>query len=422
MGMMPAGAPEALARLQARRRSAGALIRTAPALPMPMRTFLISVRRWGRLPSVALALLVTLVAFGPLHLLGPTRAKAHMVLSPVGVGTSFSPSRATYYGLDYQAAFKQLETMHFRVIRLSAYWNEVDAYGYDQLDWLTAEAERSGQPIVISVGMKGLGWPEFYIPPSVFTGSPPSDGHDVSQDPALRIAAMAFVENTVVRYRHNRALYAWQIENEPFNRAGPSHWWISPAFVSDEIDAARSFDDRHRPVIVNAFGHFNLFFDQASNRDGIDLRSLLGFEGDSAEKESLAVLGQGDILGLDVYTGIGYQFMGGSHLSHAGSDWPEQITRWREQAHAQGKDAWITEAQAEPWEASVKTLVDPKSVSPETIVSMFGALKDAGYSTVLLWGSEYWLWRAADGDSRWLDAVQSILHAEAKAPSLTLPA
>jgi len=387
---------------------------------MQMPTLLTSLRRSGRLPSIVVGLFVLAGLVGPLHLLMPARAKALAVLPPVAVGTSFSPLRAANLGLDYQAAFKQLETMHFRVIRLSAYWNEVDAFGYGDLDWLTAEAERSGQPIVLSVGMKGVGWPEFYIPPAAFTGPIPAAGHDVTQDPGLRDAAMKFVENTVVRYRHNRALYAWQIENEPFNRAGPSHWWISPAFVSDEIEATRSLDDRHRPVIVNAFGHFNLFFDQASNRDGLDLRSLLGFEGDSAEKQSLSVLNQGDILGLDVYTGIGYQLMGGNHLSRAGSDWPEQIAHWRTVARVQGKQAWITEAQAEPWEASMTTFANPKSVSPAAIRTMFGALKDGGYSTILLWGSEYWLWRAASGDTQWIDTVQSILHSEARAPSLTL--
>ena len=386
-----------------------------------MSTLLSTLRRSGRLPSLALALLVLFGLFGPLHLLGPARAKAHMVVAPVEVGTSFSPLRAAYLGLDYQTAFKQLEAMHFRVIRLSAYWNEVDTYGYDELDWLTAEAERSGQPIVLSVGMKGLGWPEFYIPSSAFSGTLPADGHDVTQDLGLGNAALKFVENTVVRYRHNRALFAWQIENEPFNKAGPSHWWISPSFVSDEIEATRSLDDRHRPVIVNAFGHFNLFFDQASNRDGLDVRSLLGFEGNSAEKESLSVLDRGDILGLDVYTGIGYQFMGGSHLSHAGSDWPEQMAHWRTVARAQGKQAWITEAQAEPWEASTTTYADPKSVSPRAIRAMFTSLKDSGFSTILLWGSEYWLWRQAAGDSQWIDTVQSILHSEARAPSLALP-
>jgi len=118
---------------------------------MQMPTLLTTLRRSGRLPSIVVGLFVLAGLVGPLHLLMPARAKAHAVLPPVAVGTSFSPLRAANLGLDYQAAFKRLETMHFRVIRLSAYWNEVDAFGYGDLDWLTAEAERSGQPIVLSV-------------------------------------------------------------------------------------------------------------------------------------------------------------------------------------------------------------------------------------------------------------------------------
>ena len=33
----------------------------------------------------------------------------------------------------------------------------------------------------------------------------------------------------------------------------------------------------------------------------------------------------------------------------------------------------------------------------------------AGFTTILLWGCEYWLWRAGTGDSRWLDAVNGLL-------------
>jgi len=40
----------------------------------------------------------------------------------------------------------------------------------------------------------------------------------------------------------------------------------------------------------------------------------------------------------------------------------------------------------------------------------------------LLWGSEYWLWRADHGDSRWVDTVKSVLAQEAAAPAISLPA
>ncbi|HEY8678839.1 MAG TPA: hypothetical protein VIN39_09450 [Candidatus Dormibacteraeota bacterium] len=370
-----------------------------------------------RAQALALALLVPFLAIAPLHLFAPAGAKAHVNTGPVRVGVSFSPRRAAALGLDYQLAFKRLEALHFRVIRLSAYWDQVDQDGYDQLDWLMQEAARSRQPVLLTVGMKGLGWPEFYIPAAVMPVGQ-QDGMDVALDPALRDAAMVFVENTVFRYRENTALVAWQVENEPFNRAGQHRLWIGAEFLSQEITTVRQLDENRRPLIVNAFSHFNLVFDQASSRHPFDVRELLGFQADSAERDSLAVLDKGDILGLDVYTAIGYRFLGQNRLSRADADWPDRLDQLRDIAQAQHKQAWITEAQAEPWEASKDTFTKPKSTSPQAIRSIFNSLKDAGYTTVLLWGSEYWLWRADHGDRTWLNTVKRILYDEAKAPPL----
>ena len=334
---------------------------------------------------------------------------------PVQVGTSFSPRHATYLGLDWKQSYRRLEAMRFKVIRLSAYWDQVDQEGYDQLDWLLNESLGNGQPVVLSVGMKGLGWPEFYIPPQLQPRTP--DGGDVGQDPLLRAAAIDFVSATVGRYRDNAAIVAWQVENEPLNPAGPHRWYIGRDLLAAEVAALRQVDDR-RPAIVNAFGHFNMLFDRASNRSGFDLRSLLGFDSDTAEAHSLGVLGKGDILGLDVYTEIGYSFLGQVGVSHAGSDWASKAGHWRTVALEQGKQAWITEAQAEPWEASMDSYGDPRSTGPEDIHSRFASIRAQGFGTILLWGSEYWLWRAANGDSTWLAAVNGILSANAGAPAL----
>src|SRR6266550_7978428 len=377
-----------------------------------------SLARQRRVQALAIALLVPFLAIAPLHLFMPAPVKAHGVAAPVQVGISFSPSRAGYLGLDYRSAFKRLEAMHFRVIRLSSYWDQVDKEGYDQLDWLMSEAQRARQPIALTVGMKALGWPEFFVPTSVKDLTGLSQGQDVASDSSLRAATLAFVEATVLRYRDNPTLVGWQIENEPFNRAGPQRLWIDAGFLRDEISSVRQLDGHHRRLIVNAFSHFNLVFDQASARQGFDLRQWLGFEADSAERDGLSVLNRGDVLGLDVYTAIGYTFLGQDHMSHADADWPDRLTRVRDVVRKQGKQAWITEAQAEPWEPGVNSYADPKSTSPQAIRSIFANLKDAGFSTVLFWGSEYWLWRADQGDPRWLDAVKGILRSEAKAPAI----
>jgi hypothetical protein len=373
-----------------------------------------------RVQALAIVLLVPFLAVAPLHLLMPATAKAHGVVGPVQVGISFSPRRAAYLGLDYQSAFTRLEAMHFRVIRLSAYWDQIDQDGYTQLDWMMSEARRAGQPIALTVGMKALGWPEFFIPASAMPAAGMTQGQDVASDSSLRDATLSFVADTVLRYRDNPALIAWQVENEPFNRAGPQRLWIDAEFLRDEITSVRQLDAHHRPLIVNAFSHFNLVFDQASARQGFDLRQWLGFEADSAERDGLSVLNRGDVLGLDVYTAIGYSFLGQDHMSNADGDWPDRLARVRDLVRKQGKQAWITEAQAEPWEPGANSYADPKSTSPQAIRSIFANLKDAGFSTVLFWGSEYWLWREDQGDPRWIDTIKAILRGEAKAPALTI--
>src|SRR5436309_14586389 len=133
-----------------------------------------------RVQVLAIALLVPFLLVVPLHLFMPATAKAHGIPAPVQVGISFSPQRAAYLGLDYRVAFKRLEAMHFRVIRLSTYWDQVDKEGYDQLDWLMNEAQRARQPIVLTVGMKALGWPEFYVPASVTDLTTLNQGQDVA--------------------------------------------------------------------------------------------------------------------------------------------------------------------------------------------------------------------------------------------------
>jgi hypothetical protein len=377
-----------------------------------------SLLRRRRVQALAVILLAPFLAMAPLHVFAPAAARAHGVPTPVQVGTSFSPRRAAYLGLDYRSAYTRLEAMHFKVIRLSAYWDEVDASGYDDLDWLMKESERSHQPIVLTVGMKALGWPEFYIPTSVVPADGLTSSQDVASNPSIREAALAFVEQTVLRYRDNTTMIAWQVENEPFNRAGPDRLWIDATFLRDEITSVRALDGHHRPMIVNAFSHFNLVFDQASARQGFDLRQWLGFDADSAERDGLSVLKPGDILGLDVYTAIGYQFLGQDHMSHADADWPDRLAHVRDLARTQKKQAWITEAQAEPWESNGNSYASPRSTSPSEIRGIFANLKDVGYSTVLFWGSEYWLWRADHGDSRWVDTIKEILRQEVSAPAI----
>src|SRR5438094_10277998 len=162
-----------------------------------------------RVQAMAIMLLVPFLALAPLHLFMPATAKAHGVVGPVQVGISFNPHRAANMGLDYRKAFTRLEAMHFRVIRLSAYWDQINQEGYSQLDWFMNEAQRSGQPVVLAVGMKGLGWPEFYVPASALPPGGLVQGEAAASDASLRDATLTVGCETVTRSSAHATLNSW---------------------------------------------------------------------------------------------------------------------------------------------------------------------------------------------------------------------
>jgi hypothetical protein len=312
------------------------------------------------------------------------------------LGTSFARWRAEALGLDYRAAFERICAMRFGLVRLSASWREITQFGYGHLDWLLGEAERSRQPVLLTVGMKALGWPEFHLP----EGMHPADL-------AVQRGAVAHVRDVARRYRDNPTLTAWQIENEPFNRSGPNSLWIPRPVVRAEAEAVRSVD-RGRPQVVTGFAHFDEDLDRSSSRDQSRWRRRLGLIL-PAEREALSILRRGDVLGLDVYRSIGWRDASGrERTAQAAPDQLANVAFWQRTAREQGKRFWVTEAQAEPWEARRQTHADPLSIRPEAIGELVNRLVGIGVETILLWGSEYWLWRADNGDPRWMDAVSLV--------------
>jgi hypothetical protein len=312
------------------------------------------------------------------------------------LGTSFARWRAEALGLDYRAAFERICAMRFTLIRLSASWREVAQFGYGHLDWLLGEAVRVRQPVLLTVGMKALGWPEFYLP----------DDMDPA-DAAVQRAAVGHVREVIRRYRDNPMIMAWQIENEPFNRSGPHAWSIPRAVVRGEAEAVRSLDHQ-RPLLVTSFAHFDEGLDRRSRRNHSKWKRRLGLAL-PAEREALSVLRCGDILGLDVYSAIGWLDPDGrDQVARAEPDQVATVASWQRIAREQNKRLWVTEAQAEPWEGRRQTHGDPLTIRPEAIGELVNRLVGIGVETILLWGSEYWLWRADNGDPRWIDAMSLV--------------
>jgi hypothetical protein len=323
------------------------------------------------------------------------------------LGVSFSHRRALRRGLDPRAAFRRVLDLGLDPVRLSVYWDDVERDGAAEVGWQLDQAEAAGRRVVLTVGMKGQGWPEFYLPESVT----PVVGRRGEIAPAdtpagreLRARTLELVAATVERHRERASIELWQVENEPLNPSGPNRWWIGPDLVAEEIAAVHRVDPT-RPVCVNAFAHFNLRVDVHSSRFG--LLRLTGIGRTRPEAEALSLLGEGDVLGLDVYRRIGHM-LGSLKLLARAFRWDTEAGRWQATARESGRRAWVIEAQAEPWQPWPDTPGNPVSCAPEDLPVIVERLQAVGFDTILLWGAEHWIAEEEAGHPEWVAAVEAL--------------
>lgn len=325
---------------------------------------------------------------------------------PVRIGTTFSPKQNLYLGLDWKETYRATLGLGFDLIRLGAYWDELevreDVYRFEDLDWQLREAKAKGVPVLLTVGMKAPRWPEYAIPPWVLRRIRLRKGSEVSRNAYLRERTLRFLQHLVSRYHDEDIIHYWQVENEPLDRAGPGHWWIGGPFLEEEIALVRALDPTGRPVIVNAATYPHRF-----------LRFLTRFfTRHDAIHEALEAC---DILGLNVYPSIGHQ-------------WPWKRSYYRapaerrlpylsgilEQAKRRDTPVWVTELQAEPWEPGQLVYLGkphPPTSHPDMLQPYVQEMRSLGLDTILLWGAEYWYYRKKRyGDTAWWDAVDTLLR------------
>lgn len=313
------------------------------------------------------------------------------------IGATFSATHARWLGLDPVEALSKVMELGLEPLRLCGYWDQPPT----QLDWQLDQAARASRRVVLTVGMKAPRWPEFHLPPGQALDL--GGGGEVQADLPVAAAALAHVEAMVERFRERPVIDWWQVENEPSNKSGPHRWWISPTLLAREVAAVRARD--HRPVVLTAFGHFSRLVDEFSGHTLCNPAAVRG-EGSGVEPELLALLQPGDVLGLDVYRSIGRR----GWVAHAGSH-VSYLDHWQAEARARDIECWVTELQAEPWEATSATQWAPHSVAPTDVADRLAEVRAAGMGTVLLWGVEYWLAQAKRGDQAWLDAGRAALQA-----------
>jgi hypothetical protein len=317
------------------------------------------------------------------------------------LGTTFSQLQCRYIGINYREAFRQICSLGFKRIRLCSYWNEIEPqenqFVFSTLDWLLEESERHGIDVVLAVGMKVPRWPEFHFPKWVSeryeTGS--SELAVGQRCPVIAEHAIRFIDVVVNHTRNASAIQYWQIENEPFTRLGITGGrFLSGQFVQQEVDLIRRLALPQQKILLT--GSIMLPFADST-------------EDEAAFQDCLSMA---DAVGINVYSKVPIG-QSSNYLEPEPPFW-QTLQTWQSQLTLNGKEAWIAEAQAEPWEpnqlVALNGVFHPSS-SPSQAIDLVQRLTALNYRTILLWGCEYWYWHYRQGRPFWWNTMRQLLEA-----------
>jgi len=290
-------------------------------------------------------------------------------------GVTFSKQQAIGLGLDWRKVY--LETFNdlgVRKIRLSAYWNEIEAqadeYQWGDTDWQIQTASGYDADIILAVGERLPRWPECHFP------SWTSGVDEQTKEAKL----FDYIKATVLRYKNNSHIIAWQVENEPFLPNFGECPPLNTDTLDREIALVRSLDTR--PVVITDSGELSIWIQAAS---------------------------RADIFGTSIYRDT-YSKRLGQYIHYPIT--PDFFRIKKNLVALFAKPAkWIViELQAEPWGRTPFQDLSKKerdrTMDEQKFKDMIEFARQTGFREFYLWGVEWWYWEKTvqNDPALWADA------------------
>jgi len=295
-------------------------------------------------------------------------------------GVVFSQKHAQLLGLDWKKTYLQiLEDLKAKNLKIITHWDLIEPknnqFNFEDLDWQIKEAEKRNAKIILVIGMKTGRWPECHIPKWITQNSKLK-----SQNYENEI--LDFLPTIIKRYKDSKAIFAWQVENEPFFPFGECPK-IEKNFVKKEIELVRSLDKR--PIIFGDSGEFSFWIEAAR---------------------------LGDIVSTTLHRRVYFK----EFERYITYPFPP-VYYWRKAKLIEfffKKKVIIGELQAEPW---CKNLIYNCDLKEQEITMDFKKFKEnidfakkTGLDTIYLWGVEWWYWLKEKGDERILNEAKTLFQ------------
>ncbi|MFZ2969664.1 MAG: beta-galactosidase [Minisyncoccia bacterium] len=289
-------------------------------------------------------------------------------------GVTFSKDFAIHLGLDWKETYLALlDDMDVKNLRIPSYWTEIEPqknnYTFENLDWQISEAGSRNAAIILTLGQKQPRWPECHIP----------DWAKNSSKEEREKELLEIIGKTVERYKGNRTVARWQVENEPFLPFGECPKF-DEAFLDKEIGLVRSLDG-FRPIIISDSGELGTWY--------------------SAGRRA-------DILGTTLYRIVWDKNLG--YIKYPISSLVYRIKAAIIMLIAGVQKIIIVELQTEPWgpKMIIETPIEEqyRSMGVEQFKNNIEYVKKVEFSEAYLWGAEWWYWlKTKQNDSRiWNEA------------------
>jgi len=286
-------------------------------------------------------------------------------LSARAFGVTFSSPFAEKFGMDPKDVYLAiLDDFKVKKIRLPVYWDRIEMkegeLDFSELDWQISEAQKRDVKIILTIGRKLPRWPECHQPNWVLE----KKDQDFEKEKLLK-----FLEVAVERYRNNPALFAWQIENEPFLPFGDACPLFGKEFLDKEIASVKKIDANH-PVIITDSGELSIWVRAAK---------------------------RADIFGSTMYRQIWNENLGFFTYPIPPQFFRVKLTLTK--LIAGNKPVIISELQAEPW--GPHQLYEENLFPLDSQLDKFNAEKfreyisyaeKSGFDEFYLWGVEWWYW------------------------------
>ena len=294
-------------------------------------------------------------------------------------GVVFSQKHSQLLGLDWRENYLAiLEDLKAKNLKIITHWDLIEpkenGFSFEDLDWQIKEAEKRNAKVILVIGIKTGRWPECHVPRWL----------DV-RGLMLEDELLEYLKVLIERYKDSKAIWAWQVENEPFFPFGECPK-IKKDLVKKEIELVRSLDSK--PIIFTDSGEFSLWINAAKFGDivGTTLHRKVYFK--------------------EIKRYITYPFL--------------PVYYWRKAKLIDfffGKKVIITELQAEPW---CKNLIYNCPLEEQKITMDFEQFKknvdfarNTGINTIYFWGVEWWYWmKEKQNQSQIWQEAKKILSAD----------